>query len=459
MSLSVHQFLVLLILTANSALAQSTIRWTPEFRLIADGGQPMSSLFVEAAPDLVTGDWQDLLAPDEVPGLGSFAVDVSPASRFFRLREISRGAVVSVEDRGSLNSIFINVVLGLAGISATVQYGVQQFKITYRTLGPDNRASLASGLLSVPTNAPGNRPLLSLQHATIYDRDDAPSVAGSANGLAGFIPAGRGYITCLPDFLGFGDAPGLHPYVHSKASATAVIDMMRAARTVIADRNLNWDGRTFLAGYSQGGHATMAAHRMLEELHADEWTINGSVPMAGPYDFSGVMYEALINRSTPYESPDFLPYVLFGWEEVYGPLGLDSEILRPPYDTTLRPLFDGQTGGSTINSFMPVSGIPSDIFQPAYLAAIRADREHPLRQRLARNDLLIGWVPTAPMHLIHCETDELVPYRNSQLAFGLFSALGAPVTLSTPDFGGPGISHSDCATPALLEALDWLDAR
>ena len=48
---------------------------------------------------------------------------------------------------------------------------------------------------------------------------------------------------------------------------------------------------TILAGYSEGGYVTMAAHMMIEEENLDDLGLMVSFPMAGPYDLSGVMVD------------------------------------------------------------------------------------------------------------------------------------------------------------------------
>ena len=42
----------------------------------------------------------------------------------------------------------------------------------------------------------------------------------------------------------------------------------------------------YLAGYSQGGWATLALHEALEKDYPDEFNLKGSVCGAGPYDLN-----------------------------------------------------------------------------------------------------------------------------------------------------------------------------
>jgi hypothetical protein len=72
----------------------------------------------------------------------------------------------------------------------------------------------------------------------------------------------------------------------------------------------------FLAGYSQGGHSTMAALKMIEEQHSAEFSVTACSPMAGPYDLSETQLN-FVMRDTAYPLPGFLPYILFAYNSVY----------------------------------------------------------------------------------------------------------------------------------------------
>ena len=53
----------------------------------------------------------------------------------------------------------------------------------------------------------------------------------------------------MPDYIGMGDSPGFHPYVHAKSEATASIDMVRAAREYLSTTNFVDNNELFLTGY------------------------------------------------------------------------------------------------------------------------------------------------------------------------------------------------------------------
>jgi hypothetical protein len=86
-----------------------------------------------------------------------------------------------------------------------------------------------------------------------------------------------GYITALPDYIGYGDSGNhFHPYLHAKTLAAAVVNMLKASKTYCATNNIALSGKLFLAGYSEGGYATMAATKEIQENHAAEFTITAS---------------------------------------------------------------------------------------------------------------------------------------------------------------------------------------
>jgi len=222
----------------------------------------------ELAPSPANTVWTPTIANDVVPTplLGSVVPDWALAERgFYRVQAIPRGTITATAAVSSTPRFSLQLLFVLAGVSITPDFGVDVFRIQYETLDARNRPTLASGIIAIPQGAAGARPLASIQRPTILQFDEAPTESTTQQ-LQATALASLGYVVALPDLLGFGDSPGLHPYVHTKASATAVVDMLRATKTWAASNGQPLNDQLFLAGYSQGGHATMAAHRMLEDL-------------------------------------------------------------------------------------------------------------------------------------------------------------------------------------------------
>ena len=58
-----------------------------------------------------------------------------------------------------------------------------------------------------------------MQHGTVAERNRVPSVSPLIHGPEGFLLAGAGYATCMPDYIGLGESGGLHPFLHAESSA------------------------------------------------------------------------------------------------------------------------------------------------------------------------------------------------------------------------------------------------
>ncbi|MGD0539290.1 MAG: hypothetical protein ABSC03_16785 [Verrucomicrobiota bacterium] len=373
--------------------------------------------------------------------------------RVIAVNQAQRGKLLSTGLTMTLPKAMIASLAALESVTLTPAFNVNVYKLDYETVDPLGNRTTASGALMLPVGSTSALPLASYQHGTMTRKIDAPSATTlSAEGFVGIAFACTGYAATLPDYLGLGDSPGAHPYLHASSEATAGVDMLRAARVFCGSNQIPLNGQLFLCGYSQGGHATAALQRELEQYHTDEFTVTASAPMAGPYDLSGVTTDDFL-AGHPEPNPYYFAYLLASFVQVYQLAPSFATLLAPPYNTTLPPLFDGQHTGDQINAAMPA--IPIQVLQPEVLTAFQNDPQHPLRVALRDNDL-DRWVPKAPTHLYQCSGDLDVPPANSTVALSNFVALGATqVQFTDPK---PGADHSGCALPALLDAKTWFDS-
>ena len=355
-----------------------------------------------------------------------------------------RGATLSITQLDSRSLEEVRAGIEDLGIPVSVRYGVTAYKILYETIGIDGNPTTASGALVMPDPPLGQLDVVSYQHGTILKDDNAPSQGGY---FIGVLYAGDGYMAVLPDLLGLGESPGVHPYHHTASTATAVVDMLRASYDFAATEDIALSGQLFLTGYSQGGHTVMAAHRAIQEEYSDEFTVTASTPMAGAYDLSGVMVDVMLGDE-PYPSPFYMPYLILGYNEVYGLFDDPSEFLASPYDEQIPPLFDGTHSPEEINALMP--NVVREALNPTLLAAFETDPNHPYRQVLAENDVY-RWAPEAPIRLYHCSGDRHVPIAN---AYAALEGLTGSVELIEPV---PGADHGQCASVALYAGKAWID--
>ncbi|MEM9918225.1 MAG: T9SS type A sorting domain-containing protein [Bacteroidota bacterium] len=330
-------------------------------------------------------------------------------------------------------------------------YDIDAYKVLYKTVDPLGDTVQASGVFMVPINTTCGLPTATYQHGSTSKKDNVPS-RENAEFFIGLFYATNGFFMAQPDFIGLGDSPGLHPYVHSESQAQAVVDLLRVGKEIAATEDENQNNQLYLFGYSQGGHATMAAVKEIEEKYANEFQITASNPMAGPYDLAGIQSNVIID-DVEYSTPAYLPYIMLAYNGIYDYLGFEmDEIFISPYDTLLPPLFDGTMELGEISELMPA--IPNRVLQPALLDSFKNNLDHPFRRALEDNELINGWTPASPMRLTHCMGDDQIAFQNSVIAKDSFEARGA-TGIEILDLGNSG--HEDCARLALVSGLAYFN--
>ena len=330
-----------------------------------------------------------------------------------------------------------------------VQFGVNAYKIQYLTNDLNGNESIASGLIVVPNSSDCSWSLTSYLHGTVSHKEHVPSRLSNEALVGYYASAIIGSVVALPDYLGLGDSPGFHPYVHAETEASASLDMLRATREFCENHNIYLNDDIFLFGYSQGGHSTLALQKLIEQENAEEFNITSSIPMAGPYDLSGVQTD-LLTDGDDYPAPYYLPYLVLSYYNIYPEINeyeYDSLFISP-YDSLLPLYFDGYHSAGEIDAIMPSD--PVNVLNPNFYNAFLSDSLHPFRQALEANDLT-NWTPVAPINFYYCGGDEHVTYLNAIVAAETINNLeGVTVELTEID---PNFDHSQCAEPSITQAI------
>lgn len=355
-----------------------------------------------------------------------------------------------------LNTDQIDSIVVLNGLPSgllPLDYEVNVHRVVYQTPNVDGiTPTTASGLVMIPdVDTACAMPMMAYLHGTKLKKDETFYYLKGEWQL-GVIAATSGYAMVMPDYLGLGMSPGIHPYQHAHSQATASIDIMRVCRSIVEENSQQLNGQLFIMGYSQGGHATMATHRMIQEELNGEFVVTASAPGSGPYDMSGAQLD-MVAAFEPYAVPGYLPYVIQSYQHVYGNL-YDSipEIYAPPYDETIPPLLDGSVGFGDLNAAMPA--IPRDIIQPDYADLFFSDTTHPAFQALRDNDVY-EWIPESPVLFNYCRSDEEVTYFNTLNASEwMIDAGAAQVEVVERD---TALGHFACAEPSIFLSKLWFD--
>ena len=336
-----------------------------------------------------------------------------------------------------------------------INFEVDGYKILYFTPNHNGDLVLCSGAIYLPKGTICPSPVLSWQHGTTANDSWVPSNIYSDNNVIGVVAASHGYIVTMSDFIGLGDGVGFHNYVHAETEASSTIDLILFGKEFAYDKGVMPNNQLFLFGYSQGGHATMATVRELQNNPSLNLNVTASAPMAGPYSMSGIMRE-LIESGNPYPNPGYLPYVLFSYQNIYNLFDDITEVLKYPYNEYLFGMYSGAYSMYEINQTLPQN--PIEIFQDDYYENFLNDPDHPFNLALIDNDVY-EFFPESPMKLFHCNGDDNIPFENSEFVYDLWTEysniLGLDLDVTLED--GGNFDHVSCAQFAIIGSKLWID--
>ena len=177
----------------------------------------------------------------------------------------------------------------------------------------------------------------------------------------------------------------------------------------------------------------MALAQAIEERETDDLWLTASTCNAGPFSLSDVMRSLLLDSMTTYDVPAFLPYLVLGYQTIYGDIfERVGDVFKPEYVSKIEEFFRKEINRSTLNDFL-VTNLNANVGRPnpramlneEYLTSFESDTLHPLNRRLLENDTY-RWAPQTPMRLFYCDGDRQVPAENSLIAFSYMVANGSP---------------------------------
>ena len=305
-----------------------------------------------------------------------------------------------------------------AGFQFFVRYGVRAYRLEYTTTNSDGKKINASGAVIIPIDVATALPLLSMQHGTIQSDADAPSNFGSGSEAytLGSLFASQGYIIAAPDYVGYGASKDLpHTYEHRSSLATASLDMLRATREFLSDRNVSWDKRLFVAGYSEGGYATMALQKKIEEETGTEFNLVASSCGAGAYDKPAFVRE-IINKPTSgiaYINRLYV-WVLLTYDRIYGLNRPMAYYFKEPYASRVTEKGKDADINVSLNT----------TFTDTFRKDVNDGTDANFLKAVQDNDVH-DWKPRTPTQLFHGDADETVFYLNSQNAYEAMQKRGA----------------------------------
>lgn len=379
-------------------------------------------------------------------------------------------------------SVILQYVKGSGiDVNATNAFAYKAVKITYNTVGENNEAVVASGLLVIPTPTPeyeayresiGERKfsvsMLCDNHGTIFTNAEAPTNVEIANdfnpnySLALLTTGYAGFAGIFPDYIGYGDSNDVaHPYMLKKSSARSSVDMIKASMKYMEENGVLLNRQLYVSGYSQGGYNAMALAQSIENGAITNVTLEGVAPMAGPYLLQP-FGDAVLATNANMSVPAFVGYLADSYAIYHDNLTLEEMLLEaqvPNFDG----LYNGENNATVIHYTLGLPlGAPTNwLFNDTFINSYETNSSHKLKTMF--NDNTVGkWNATSKINLIHCSNDDVIPV---EMTYGVKAQLEAYGSNNVEQFiindvndnNGNSI-HSNCGPTAYGVAVKWFTA-
>ncbi len=333
-------------------------------------------------------------------------------------------------------------------------YAVDVYKITYKTTYK-GAAVTASGLICLPQSE-AMFPIISFQNGTNTSKSACPSESPTSYyyQLMEYM-AGNGYIITIPDYIGFGaSAQILHPYYDRETTDRAVIDMIRACKELLAEKDIKvkHNGENFLMGYSQGGWATLSALKTIEANYKTDIPVKATSCGAGAYDM--ITMSNYVLAQTIFPGPLYLPYFIYSQLMLGAHSDALSKYFREPYATRIPQLFSGSFSNTQVNA--QLNDTIAVLLKSSMISDFASGTDFATLRSLLVKNSVTAWVPVSKINFYHGSADLNVPPVQSQLIYNSFAALGVG-TDKIQLINLPGTDHELSLLPWGLKTINWFN--
>ncbi|MCA9494827.1 MAG: hypothetical protein KC621_33090, partial [Myxococcales bacterium] len=240
------------------------------------------------------GDTDGGTTPDDLPRLADLPAPSCLSYEYLPLDDMGEPVVTQAAPELSFDAAGVDGLVTLLGAPelAPATYGVDTWRIRYRTQDRGQPVEATAAVIVPRLAQPGPAPLLMWEHFTSGATDIcAPSAMGALGlGLPIAWAAKLGLVVVAPDYLGMNGlgapAEQLHPYVVGEPTAIASLDAARATLRLAEEQGLAVTpdpARTVVWGASQGGHAALWVDRYAPG-YAPELTLRAVVAAVPPSD-------------------------------------------------------------------------------------------------------------------------------------------------------------------------------
>ena len=319
------------------------------------------------------------------------------------------------------------------------------YGISYHTLTPDGKPTLASGVVYVPCKGKP-KGVIEVSPLTRSKID-----CGTRDIMSPEVfPSMLGYVCIIPDLIGCGVSEHLPiAYLQHENVAIVASDMRQATEQFLQKEiNLKLPRVSILFGYSLGASGIWALARHYQ-LHP-ELDVHVSHIFAG----GGAYYPEVVVRAfhkSRYSDYAIMPNIVYSMN-YYDQLNLDfTQMFRGPL---LKHYQEWCQGKIPIPELTEMLGtrleryINFDFFSN--------DNENYLRmmKAVAQKTIPEDWVPRAKVHLFHSRRDTYVPIASFWALYGRLQKCNASVSYHLVDY-----DHVPAAVPFEIEFIIFLMNR
>ncbi len=342
------------------------------------------------------------------PTVTPLPVTVTPAASITQIQDLGRISTTQIDQQ---LAAFLP-----ANNQLPSRYEVQLYRIRFQTIDEygqltETRADLRIPIVNTPIQFPvfiygSGTTGVGNDCATLDENYPTRNWGNYRDHMLSYTT--QGFITLIPNWLGFDDRYRTHPYFNKKLEAHVMLDATRALykffETAPSDILARPAEQVFYGGYSQGGHGAFAA-----DVYASEYA-----PELVPR-IKGIIGHAMSPNieALLYDSPRYSAFVVYAFRDFYG-----EEVITPEQVLLPRwlPTFDADATTNCIdNAFRYYIEDPRQMYTPLFFEALYNGRMTELfpefKEKLDENYSGLTVDVTRPAILLHGAQDPVVTPR------------------------------------------------
>ncbi|MFA6651432.1 MAG: alpha/beta hydrolase [Bacteroidales bacterium] len=352
----------------------------------------------------------------------------SPVPVNGHLHEVLREGIYSFNDlKASLLSVYptmdvknmdgISKITGLLDTSGKVR----STAISYTTKDPNGSPILASGLIMRPEGRKSKGVLHFFPSAKIDKNKAGSELMLTFEGLLSFF----GYTVIVPDLVGYGiSSYAEYPFLFSDNTGLVAYDMHLATAEYFRSQGIPFSKKVTIGGYSMGGMGVVSLHRHIEKYDEAGIVVEHSYPGGGVYDL-GMAVDVL--AQTKYCTFPFVPYMYVAMDYWYE-LGLHYEdVFIDPLLSNMDDWLSRKYLAHEMREF--IGADLTTYMHPDFFTDEKNESLNKVDSCLRLHSVIEGWVPRAPMTIIHTEDDTMAPFQTAECMYETFKHNGGNVNL------------------------------